>query len=498
MNISKERHGCWLAVFGVVSGVVFMKAIIFCVLVLTHRYLGIAIGWLMLLWCLSGMVMVYISYPELKPAERQAALSTLDFAQCCAVSPTLFASDVRISSVSIEMLADRPVLRIEPEAGPQAFIDLRTGNAAGSVMHYTALAAARRYLPADERATPVMLGLIERDQWTVYPRYNDLMYHVALNDPLGTEVYVSHANGEVVQMTTRRQRFWNWLGAVPHWLYFTALRQHAALWAQVVIWSSLVGCFLTMFGLFLGVWQLRRGSGDRLGLPYRGWKYWHHVPGLLFGVLVLTWVFSGLLSMNPWGWLESEGAGEEARLVRGDLSIWGTVHESLVRFPTAVLPVNTVRIESSIIQGQLHYLVNTREGVRMRHDEHWQVAALSEAVIQQLAQQLVPAGSAELLTAEDDYWYSQVGNQAVLPVLRVRSTDGTRYYLDAISGELLRKMDDNARWYRWLHSGLHRMDFTAFMRARPIHDVLVWLLLGGATVVSATGFWLGIRRLRGR
>ena len=30
--------------------------------------------------------------------------------------------------------------------------------------------------------------------------------------------------------------------------------------------------------------------------------------GLVFGLVTLTWVFSGLLSMNPWGVLDVEGA----------------------------------------------------------------------------------------------------------------------------------------------------------------------------------------------
>ena len=43
----------------------------------------------------------------------------------------------------------------------------------------------------------------------------------------------------------RASRVLNWLGAVPHWLYPTILRQDATLWSQVVIWTSLIGTFLT-------------------------------------------------------------------------------------------------------------------------------------------------------------------------------------------------------------------------------------------------------------
>jgi hypothetical protein len=40
-------------------------------------------------------------------------------------------------------------------------------------------------------------------------------------------IYVSQSSGEVAQMTNRAKRAWNWVGAVPHWLYPTILRKNA-------------------------------------------------------------------------------------------------------------------------------------------------------------------------------------------------------------------------------------------------------------------------------
>ncbi len=52
---------------------------------------------------------------------------------------------------------------------------------------------------------------------------------------------------------------------------------------------------------------------------------------------------------------------------------------------------------------------------------------------------------------------------------------------------------------RWLHEGLHRLDFFPGLRSRPIWDVLVLTLLAGVTGVCGTGAFLGLRRLlRGR
>ena len=57
----------------------------------------------------------------------------------------------------------------------------------------------------------------------------------------GTEYYVSEKTGEPVMRTTASGRFWGYLGAVLHWLYFTPLRRHAAFWNSFVVWSSLIG-----------------------------------------------------------------------------------------------------------------------------------------------------------------------------------------------------------------------------------------------------------------
>jgi hypothetical protein len=86
----------------------------------------------------------------------------------------------------------------------------------------------------------------------------------------------------------------------------------------------------------------------------------------------------------------------------------------------------------------------------------------------------------------------------VLPVYRVILNDEqrTRYYLDPANGALLQRADANGRWHRWLFGGLHRLDFTALMRTRPLWDVLVLVLMLGGLGISVTGCYLGVRRVR--
>jgi hypothetical protein len=63
---------------------------------------------------------------------------------------------------------------------------------------------------------------------------------------------------------------------------------------------------------------------------------------------------------------------------------------------------------------------------------------------------------------------------------------------------LISKFDRAARGYRWLFSAVHRWDFSAGMRRRPLWDVVVVTLLAGVAAGSLTGVVLGFRRVTPR
>jgi hypothetical protein len=42
----------------------------------------------------------------------------------------------------------------------------------------------------------------------------------------------------------------------------------------------------------------------------------------------------------------------------------------------------------------------------------------------------------------------------------------------------------------WLFGGLHRIDFTAWMRARPAWDIIMLTLMFGGLALTTTGFYL--------
>ena len=92
-------------------------------ILLLHRYLGIAVGALMVMWCLSGVVMMYVSYPALSESARLAHLQPITWHDCCKIAGAAGA-DFNAERIRIEMLDGRPVLFSGDEPRP---LDLSTG-----------------------------------------------------------------------------------------------------------------------------------------------------------------------------------------------------------------------------------------------------------------------------------------------------------------------------------------------------------------------------------
>ena len=450
----------------------------------------------MLVWCLSGAVMMFVRFPELSEPQRLEGLQPIHWRNCCRfANPGPLADSQPVIAAVIEDLGRHPVVRVQTSDGKDVVLDLSSGAPLGRIGTRQALGVAEAFLqhkaPVVEK-TPT-LDVIDRDQWTVSGEFNPdrPLYKVALGDRAGSEIYISSRTGAAVQLTTGTGRFWNWLGAVPHWLYPTILRRHGALWTQVVVWSSLVGCFLTLTGLYIGLAMLKRQPG-RLS-PYKRVWLWHHLAGVGFGLLTLAWVGSGLVSMNPWGFLESGADAAEVRL-QGAPPTWATVRAALARLAEHPPRSDLVSVSAEPFGGRLYLLGRTADGGLVRLGPDGVFAPLSAADLSAAARRLASGrggGSAEPLAGEDAYYFRHHG-PALAPAYRVILQDGAHYYLDARTGALLRAVDANARGYRWLHQGLHRWDFIPGLHDGPVWAILMLILLSGVTFGVGTGVYLGV------
>jgi len=166
--------------------------------------------------------------------------------------------------------------------------------ASGIVMHFVPFPPRIEQALAGIDMSRATTRQIDYDQWTVSRDFDAdrPLKRISLNDAAGTEIYLSTGSGQVVLTTTRNQRLANYAGSIAHWLYPTELRHHARAWRALVWWLSLVATLGAVLGVCLGL--VRLGTGP----AYRGLQRWHHVFGLIASPLVISWIFSGFLSMD--------------------------------------------------------------------------------------------------------------------------------------------------------------------------------------------------------
>jgi hypothetical protein len=500
-------------------------------LILTHRYLGIALSVIFVSWFASGIAMLYgRGMPRLTSDLRLERIAPVDGS-----AVRLSASDAferaelaeTPNRVTLLTVMGRPAYRFAAGESTTVFAD--TGDLLVDIDAAQAQTIAAAFVRLPENRLRHVARLTQPDQWSLTLRQGP-MHKFAVDDDAGTEVYVSEWNADVTVLTTRGSRALAWVGAIPHFMYFAPLRLNQPLWRQVVLWTSGLGILLALAGITLGILQFRVTRPfrfSRLGsyLPYSGWMRWHYVTGLVFGVFTLTFVFSGWLSMEPWGWATRAGrfggglreaftsnAGDLGAFPALTAESWQTIGGG-----RAIKEVEYVRIQDepfflvrrdpdptagTEIRGhEPYFAVRSRDAAQTvvnartlkPHDRNFSIEVLLERVRGAVSDTNVSA--AEMLTTYDSYYYSRDG-LAPLPVVRVKLDDPDRtwLYIDPRMSQLVGRVHRLDRAERWLYNGLHSLDFSFWYYRRPLWDVgMILLSLGGLTT-SAIGLYLGFKR----
>lgn len=471
------------------------------VIVLLHRWLGIAFCLLFAMWFASGIVMHFVPFPSLTEAERFAGLAPLDRGPAIMpVADAVAASGMKdVTRVRLIQRSDGPVYVV---SGPSIARSIRASDRddASVTVPDAALAIARAH--ADRRGLDATRAAIvaraDYDQWSVpngFDRHRPL-FRIALGDTLGTEIYVSSRTGEVVLDTTRSERGWNWAGSILHWIYPTVLRSNWSLWDQVVSTLSLAALIAAVLGAVLGIIRIRI-RGRRISSPYRGWHALHHVIGLVSTVFVLTWIFSGWLSVDH-GRLFSRGQLTPAEAgVTNAVPDWRAASSfDRLPVPSSVREVEWFAFNGSVYRRDrtgLNSQTLTEAGEPARNP---QMAFLAEQDVLSLTTRLAAGcGAASVLADNDDYPAQSIIPQA--PVYRSRCGD-LWFDIDGADGSVLQRLDASRRAYRWAYSALHTLDFPVLMAHPRLRDVLIVGLCALGLVFSVTGIAIGWRRLQAK
>lgn len=484
---------------------------------LFHRWSGIGFCLLMLLWLVSGVVMLYVGYPKLLPQERLRALPPLSAPGCCVSAEAALArsrAPEQVQELVLTRIGEHWRYRLREGDGTLQLVDAMTGQALPPADDATALASARAFLPG---ASAELQGQVDDDRWT-HGRSLDPhrpLFMVQMGDAQNTLLYVSSRTGEVVLDAPQAQRYWNFVGAWLHWLYMFRDGSSDPFWTWLLIALSVLGTLSAIAGACTGLWRWRfRGrykSGHRT--PYRNLPMrWHHVAGLTFGTMLILWMFSGIMSMNPVG-IFNPGHGRPD-IVAYRQGTPGAVHATLP--PSEALDMlqqagfTASELEWKVLAGAAYLQAHSADGksrLVVQHNNGWAVQeSWTDGVLAQAASRLHSASieSVEFLQDYDAYYYARhgasmyAGNERPLPILKLTFSDigRTQTYIDPRTGDVVHSMDRAQRTGRWLFNLLHSWDLPVFLRPALARDIVIILLTLGAFAIAATGCVIAVRRLQ--
>jgi len=483
---------------------------------LVHRWTGVLMCVLMALWFVSGMVMLFVGYPKLTPRERLAGLPALPAVGCCVDVQTALARSRdagAVQGIVLTSIGGHPHYVLSEGDGSRLAVDAVDGTrlAAGPGQ---ALASARAFLHG---APASYAGFIHEDRWT---HARSLAPHrplhvVEMGDAAATRLYLSSATGQVLLDAPRAERLWNFVGAWLHWLYMFRNQPTDPVWSWTVIVLSGIGVVSALAGALNGIWRWRFSGRYKSGSksPFReACLRWHHILGLGFGALLLAWIFSGLMSMNPLGVFDAKGARPDMRAFEGG-SVAG------VRLPLAPAQALALLAAQGFRASELEWRVLAGKPYMLARDsgggtrlvvargagyavlERWPDRVLLDAARQLLPQSIAHTAS---LSTYDAYYYQRQeqsmygADERRLPVLRAVFDDPgqTWVHLDVYTGQVESSLDSAQRVGRWLFNFLHSWDLPAMLDAVWWREAVLILLCIGGLLLSATGVVLGTRRLR--
>jgi PepSY-associated TM region len=513
---------------------------------LLHRWIGVALGLLMLSWFVSGIALMYYPYPTPTESRRLSLLGPLAIHEPIVgfraaflaagdpeagetqsdgnpaqAEPSVGAHGAeRVHPMApaplvrgrLRMLGGKLVYQFWRERGgrlePAAIVDATTGTVVTPIDSAMAVGVARDLVgsrPALRRVELMAQGdhyMMGNAFATQFPAYR-----VRFDDAKGTAVYVGYGGGDILGVVTNLTRWTTWIGTVPHWLYFQWLYTRPDLWTWTNLILPGIAALIAVTGIVLGTYQLfpRRRRGEWRVSAYRGVSKWHHITGVVFGILVLTWTFSGLLEiLGP----SNEPRPGQAGRVRGGPINWRAIQvseaEAMKLADTGRLAMMPVAVDLVAVDGGVGYEVRFQDrrsawvdassgAVRgnMTGDDARRLAILALG-------QPARVRRVDWISAYDAYYYARHGREMHLPAWRVAFDDHAQsvVYLDPVSANPVGFVDADTRAWRWLRDGLHSIDVPALNNRRPLWDAVVLPLMIGGTVSAVTGVWLLVRRLR--
>ncbi len=531
-----------------------------------HRILGTLLSILFLVWFLSAFVMMYHGFPRVTTNEQ-----IQKFDQLSAVVDSL----PSIEKITAQLPNNEKIkgVTLNSKKGEMSF-HIRTTNDNYDI---AALSTRASTQPTDTKNieetaalwcnAPVshIDTLHKLDQWIPYGELKTELpiYKFYFNDKDRHQLYISSQSGEVLQFTTKSERFWAWVGPIPHWVYFTWLKQNEELWSTTIITLAAIGCLMVIAGMWVtvDVWRKTRRSRRNRFSPYRKrWYHWHYVTGIIFGIFVLTFTFSGMMSVadipewiakstlkNPVKTLHAKAPLPDSyaldyrsvlkaypktkqlqwsnfrahpyyTLNDGQNELYIDASDTLIR-PLQLTEKEIRKAVESVYLAKnkdghssdkkskskdsvLAEKQDGKENVERRmhaHENKSNEKQHKEATKPDKQEKSVPM-HIELLNHYETYYRDMsrmYRGRSLLPVWKI-SVDDADGSVFYIHPETgnIRYVNTTARWKYWTYTALHRFRFPGLNSNGILRKTLLWVILAGGTIVSITGVALSVTYIR--
>jgi hypothetical protein len=471
---------------------------------LAHRWMGVVLCLFFSVWFLSGAVLIYHPFPSLSQTERLTKTPNINFSKI-KISPTVIIeveNNIDLDRLRLIDVGGKPAYVLHPPKGPVITIGAGDGKPLGLLVEEVAGRVAENF---SGKSVLRIEGPLNYDQWIVPNNYDPYrpFYRIPLQDKKETVLYVSARTGEVLQKTEGNERAWNYIGAIIHWIYPTVLRKHWALWDQVVWWISLFGLLTAVAGMYLGIVRLleaKSENGFGIASPFKSWLRTHHILGLFVGTFVVTWIFSGWLSMDHGRFFSKPSPNSSQTQSFSGKPIKQAAEQVSLEALKSLEDFSEVEIFA--IGG--HTLVKTRSsnGVELFKPQNPNFLSPTKFTVPELIVAVRKAWPD--INIQSTQWPNEsdiYGNlrEGSLPpnTLRIILDDPgqTWVHINMESGQIVSVMDSSRRLYRWLFNGLHSLDFPGLANHRPVWDVLILILLGVGFFFSITAVVVGWKRI---
>lgn len=422
-----------------------------------HKWFGIPLAVMFIMWYVSGIVMLYHQFPRLTPSTTPVEeVSLASLSEVWKEVPDTF------STCRILFSGKRPLVK----AGDETY-----GSFSPSRDDLRDIAASFK------TGVAYVDTLADIDKWIPF---NQLMPHLPIYRVVGSDdsyTYVSSKTGEVIGRNTRVGRAWAWIGALPHYVYITPIRRDVGLWRDVVIWMSGLSTLSVIFGLVIAVrFLIRRRS---MHIFKNRWWQLHYSWGLVFGLFMLAFIFSGMMSLAKipdWIIRPAEMPEGKEMIVKAKVDL-------------SMLPV---RMSSALISANPVPMIETRAGddtMTMPINPH-QTLDFSPGAMTAVVERTTGEKVSHVEKVDHDIFYhaTVAGYKAMTKHFTVYWNERGYYRVFDAKGKA------QAICYRFLHN----MDFPGLNRVEWLHQLFMWIVLLGGLAITVTGTVLSVRACRGK